>query len=201
MSSTAELPTLRPRRGGRTARTTERIHDAVLLLLADEGVEGCTFARVAELAAVQRSTLYRRFPDRWAMMLEAYTARASEIVAVEPTGDFAKDLRILLTRFVDNFSTPIGAAIMTVIMAVQRTPAEAHLLTFMDTRLRQIEPMFKAAVASGQLDPATDRREVIERAAGAAIFRIFVERLPTDQAWVSRMVNDLDRLYRKETAS
>ena len=201
MASTENLSMQHHRPGGRTARTTARIHDAVLSLLAENGIEGCTFVRVAQRAGVQRSTLYRRFPDRWAMMLEAYTARAQGIVAVEPSGDFVRDFKLLLTRFVENFASPLGAAVMTIVMAVQGTPAERHLRTFIDTRMGQIEPLFAAAVRSGQLDASVDHREVAERAAGAAIFRLFVERRPTDGPWVAKMVADLDRLYRKETAS
>ena len=187
------------RPGGRTARTTVRIHAAALNVLVDEGLEACTFGRVADVAGVQRSTLYRRFSDRWDMIMQAYLASVANDVAVDPTGDFVADMRVLLTRFVDNFSRPIGQALMTVVLALRGTPAESHIDRFMNIRLAQIEPIFSAAIATGKIDPAIDRREVIEKAAGAAIFRLFVEGLPIDEGWIERMALALGQLYSRPT--
>lgn len=185
----------RHRPGGRTARTTSRIHAAVLDVLVNEGLEACAFSRIAAVAGVQRSTLYRRFSDRWDMIMQAYLASVANEVAVDPTGDFVADMRMLLTRFVDNLSRPIGQALMTVVLAIRGTPAEIHIDRFMKVRLAQIEPIFSAAIATGTIDPAIDRREVIERAAGAAIFRLFIEGLPIDEAWIERMTRALGQLY------
>ena len=192
-----ELPRHRP--GGRTGRTTLRIHAAALDVLVDEGLEACTFGRVADVAGVQRSTLYRRFSDRWDMIMQAYLASVADDVAVDPTGDFVVDMQMLLTRFVDNFSRPIGQALMTVVLAIRGTPAESHIDRFMRIRLAQIEPIFSAAIAAGKIDPGIDRREVIERAAGAAIFRLFIEGLPIDGAWIERMTRALGQLYSTPT--
>ncbi len=204
MTSTTKKQPARHRPGGRTARTTERIHAAVIDLLVSEGHAACTLGRIADLTGLQRSTLYRRYADRWEMIIQAYQAKASKEVDVEPTGDFLGDFRTVLTRFVENFSGPLGHAMMSVVFAVRGTPEEKYVDRFMDVRLVEFEPIFEAAIKAGSIDPATESREVIERAAGAAIFRLFVEGLPVDQDWIDRMIAALDRLYSpaaKETAS
>ena len=71
MESTLTVGESTRRPGGRTAKVSRRINDAVLKLLVEGGIEACTFAAVAERAAVERSTLYRRYEDRWAMMIDA----------------------------------------------------------------------------------------------------------------------------------
>jgi AcrR family transcriptional regulator len=190
----------RHRPGGRTARTTERINAAVLKVLVDEGVEACTLGRIAEIADLPRSTIYRRYADRWDMIIQAYMASAADEVVAEPTGDFLVDFRVLLTRFVDNFSKPIGQAMMTVVFAVRGTPAGEYLDRFMLTRLAQTEPIFAAAIAKGNIDPEINRREVIERAAGAALFRLYIEGLPVNEQWIDKMIDALRRLYSKPRA-
>ena len=59
------------RPGGRTAEVTARIHKAIIDIIIEDGVAGCTFSAVAKRAKVERSTLYRRFPDRWDAVIEA----------------------------------------------------------------------------------------------------------------------------------
>jgi AcrR family transcriptional regulator len=167
----------------------------VLQVLIKDGVEACTLGRVAEISGLQRSTLYRRFDDRWDMIIQAYTASAANEVAEQPTGDFLLDFRILLGRFIENFSQPIGQAIMSVVLAVRGTPAEQYIDRFMEMRLAQLQPMFSAGIAAGTLNPRADAREIVERAAGAVIFRLFVEGLPVDQDWIDGMIDAIDRLY------
>ena len=195
MRSTIIKQAARHRPGGRTARTTERINAAVLDVLLGEGLEACTLGRVADAAGLQRSTLHRRFADRWEMILQAYLSSAAREVTVEPTGDFIVDFRMLLARFAENFSRPIGQAMMAVVVGVRGTPAEIHVDRFMETRMAQIEPIFAAGIAAGTVDAGIDRREVIERAAGAVIFRLFMEGLPVDEDWIERMTGAIDRLY------
>lgn len=202
-STTIDRP-VRSRPGGRTARTTELIHSAVLEVLVNEGLPACTLGRIAEVTGVQRSTLYRRFADRWEMILQSYLASAEKVVVVEPSGDLVEDFKVLMARFVDHFSGPIGQVMMTVVFAVRGTAAEVHVDRFMESRMAQFEPIFTAAIAAGNIHPGIDRQEVLERTAGAAVFRMFVEGLPVDAEWLDRMARALERLYsldQEETAS
>jgi hypothetical protein len=42
--------------------------------MLDGGLEACTFSNVAERAGVERSTLYRRYPDRMDMIIDTIVA-------------------------------------------------------------------------------------------------------------------------------
>ncbi len=79
-------PTRQKRPGGRTAEVTRRINEALLELLAEGGLEACTFQNVAHRAGVERSTLYRRTPDRWPTIIDAIIELAEREPAVFDTG-------------------------------------------------------------------------------------------------------------------
>src|SRR5438046_8510954 len=81
-----------PRPGGRTADVTKRVHEAVIDLIVSGGEEQCTFQNVARRAKVERSTLYRRYPNRWLMMSEAFASAYVDDLSFEPTGSFRGDL-------------------------------------------------------------------------------------------------------------
>lgn len=72
-------PSLRERR---RQETGEVILDAVLELIADEGIDGLTMAAVADRVGVSLRTLYRYFPDR-ASLLAAALALHDQAVPFE----------------------------------------------------------------------------------------------------------------------
>lgn len=193
MGSTAIGSEPRHRPGGRTARTTQRIHVAVLELLTTHGHDACTFQNVAARAGIERSTLYRRYRDRWAMIIEAYAARAEIEVVVTPTGEFRTDFKQLVWRFARFWSTRLAQAMLTAILAARGTPAQGQVALFLDRRFAGFDDMFDQAIARGDIPATIDRIEILERAAGSVIFHQLVASRVIDEAWVDRLVADTVR--------
>src|SRR5437763_12105491 len=110
--STSSRTEVARRRGGRTADVTARVRRAIFDLIMEGGLEACTFAAVAQRAGVERSTLYRRFPDRWDAIIEAWMARAAQDVMPDLGDSFAHDLRSVLRRLVDILESPLGPALV-----------------------------------------------------------------------------------------
>src|SRR3954453_7469264 len=100
------------RPGGRTADVTARIHKAIIDLIVEQGVEACTFSAVAKRAGIERSTLYRRFPDRWDAIIDAWMARAGADVVPDLGHSFPEDLRSVLRRLADVLESPLGPALL-----------------------------------------------------------------------------------------
>jgi len=55
----------------RAERTRSSTLDAAFQLLGDEGVQGATVERIAECAGVHKTTVYRHWPERVALLAEA----------------------------------------------------------------------------------------------------------------------------------
>lgn len=186
-------PTRRP--GGRTAQVTRRINDAVLELLVEGGIEACTFAAVAERAAVQRSTLYRRYEDRWAMMIDAILGYAADEASAVSLGSFPDDLRFVLDRMAEILATPLGPALWAVGAALRAGAAPEHRARFWQTRIHQILPIVDAAKARGELIPDVEPDEVFAFAMGAVHFRMLVIGERVDSKTIDQIVADVCRLY------
>ncbi len=80
----------------RVTHTRSEVHATVLRLLESEGPAGVTHARVVEASSVSRATLYRHWPDRTALLIDAIASERPEFDIDEPTGDFRRDLRAVL---------------------------------------------------------------------------------------------------------
>lgn len=186
-------PTRRP--GGRTADVTRRVNDAVLQTLIEGGIGTCTFAAVATRAGVERSTLYRRYGDRWAMMIDAILGYAADEASAVSLGSFREDLRFVLDRMAEILATPLGPALWTVGAALRAGSAPEHRERFWQTRVGQILPIVDAAKTRGELCPDVDPEEVFAFAMGAVHFRMLVIGERVDRKTIDQIVDDVCRLY------
>ena len=181
----------RARPGGRTADITRRIHDATIALLTEGGYAACTFRNVARKAGIERSTLYRRYPNAWAMLGEAWAMRFAADMAVEPGDSFAADLRSHLEKVAAVLNAPLGKA-MVAAAAVARLDPDLAVSAgkFWQFRLAQQEPFVAAAIARGELPPDIDRETLFATTDGPFYFRLLVVGRPIDAELVERVVRD-----------
>lgn len=188
MKSTGGKVDGRKRPGGRTAETTAKVNAAVIDLLSQEGVETCTIPNVAAKAGVERSTLYRRYPDRWAMIIDAITEKAEDQVTSSDQGSFKLDLAAVLRKLAALLETPLGVPLMTIAALVKGGAAPGHGDRFWTARVEQLKPMFESAVTCGELRPDVDVEEAFALAAGPVYFRTFISRTRVDEAFIQAIV-------------
>src|SRR3954468_16171811 len=88
----------------RSQRSRRAIYDAALALVAEAGYQKTTIEGIAARAGVGKQTIYRWWPSRAAVLLEAFVdlnERAAEAVgeiaaAIPDTGDLVADLKLVL---------------------------------------------------------------------------------------------------------
>lgn len=186
MSDLAQLaePARQKRPGGRTADVTRRINEAILELMAEGGVENCTFQNVAARAGVERSTLYRRSPDRWPTIMQAIIHLAERETATFRTGAFRTDLIGTLLNLVRVLNSPLGSPLMSVAAALQGGAAPGLAEQFWESRRQHLAPMFERAIERGELPADTDRDRLFAMAAGPVYFRRFIASQAITEEWV-----------------
>lgn len=116
--------------GGRpiNAELSPAILAAVLAELADRGYAGLTTARVARRAGVSTATLYRRWPGKRELVLEAATHLGQGQQADLDTGSTVGDLRELLRHKRQFFSGQLGATILALVAESVHDPELAQVL-------------------------------------------------------------------------
>lgn len=190
------------RPGGRTARKTAEIREAVLALLVEGGPAACTVTAVAERADVDRSTLYRRYGSRWAMMADAFAGQAAAQLAVPATGDFRRDMTRHLTGIAEMMAGDLGRA-MIVAAATARLDRSPLAGQYWQARLAQLQPVIDAAAARGEIRSGIDAETLFADSDGPLFFLLLVVGRSPSGADVGRVVDNLWRRYRAggETAS
>ena len=191
----------RKRPGGRTSDVTHRIHEAILELLVEGGVQACTFSAVAERAHIERSTLYRRFPDRWEAMIDAFMTRAAADILPDLGDSFAGDLASVLRKLADILATPLGPALIAVATELRAKSGNDYSRMYFDRRIEQLEPMFAAAIARSELPAKVDREELFTFAAGPIYFRMFIAGRAVDDDFINSVVTSVCWLYCSPSAA
>ena len=193
--STASKTEVSRRPGGRTADITARVHQAVTELIVEGGFEACTFSKVAERAGIERSTLYRRFPDRWDAIIDAWMTRASQDVMPDLGNSFAQDLHSVLRRLTDVLESPLGPALLGIAAELRSREGTDFSRTYFDGRMGQLSPMFEAAITRGELPADVDREGLFTFAAGPIYFRMFIAARAVDDAFLGQIVENVCWLY------
>jgi AcrR family transcriptional regulator len=182
------------RRGRPRSEEADRaILSAATELLAERGLGGMSMEEVAARAGVSKATVYRRWPSRGALALDAFLAEFQEQQPLPDTGTFRGDLLAALRGWIRTVTrTPAGRMLAGLVAEAQRDPALA-----VAWRERVIEPLrvrntvlVRRAVRRGEIPADVDPDVLLDLVFGSAYHRLLQGHRPlTDQ--FARSVVDL----------
>ncbi|MEU6559660.1 TetR/AcrR family transcriptional regulator [Nocardia nova] len=153
-NSPAPEPVRRP--GGRTARVRRRILDAAAELIARDGIGGLRYDQVAGLAGVNKTSVYRNWPDRTTLVSDALTAFGADAAPLRDSGDLDADLVDFLEAVATATASPQGRALLNVVASARENPElRAVADEVYDRRLAPLRDRLQTAVERGEL-PAID---------------------------------------------
>jgi AcrR family transcriptional regulator len=171
---------------------------ATLAELVDRGYSGVSLDGVAGRAAVHKTTVYRRWRTKEALVLDAMLAQASQTVAVPDTGSLRGDLLELARRSAAIQTSPAGEAVVRAVAG--EAPANHRMAAasrrFWAERLRLDRTILQRARDRGEIGAATPHRPVIEALLGPLYFRLLVTGEPLDDEFIDGVV---DLVYRSCT--
>ncbi|MCX4640537.1 TetR/AcrR family transcriptional regulator [Streptomyces sp. RPA4-5] len=174
-------------------RKAQEIFDATLDLLAEKGYEGLTIEGVAQRSGVNKTTIYRWWPSKGALLGAALIGARQLDFTPPDTGSLAGDLETLLHTVVTLLTTrPASDIAVSVLGAATQSPELAvHVRDFFADRIALERPVFDRAIARGELAADTDTTLLMDLLAGAAWVRVVLRQLPLEKGFVSRTVGTL----------
>ena len=176
-------PVDRVRPLGRGPKVRAAVLAATLAELTEGGYAALTVDNVAHRAGVHKTTIYRRWPDRESLIVDALTDHIAIDVPIPDTHAIETDLRELARSLVNMLTSPTGQAIIaTMLSDAARIPgvADARRRLF-DDRLRRAEPVITRAIDRGELPTATDPAELLKTLVAPIYFRLLITAEPIDE--------------------
>ncbi|MEV0203028.1 TetR/AcrR family transcriptional regulator [Nonomuraea sp. NPDC050691] len=156
-------------------RKQQEIFDATLRLVAERGYDGLTVEGVAERSGVNKTTIYRWWPSKAALLGAALVE--ADVLGFDPpdTGSLRGDLVALVEGMAALLTRPPARDIALAALAAAVRHPELDGRRFFADRFARERPVFERAVRRGELSRTADPMLVVDLLAGAvwvrAVFR------------------------------
>ncbi|MBX6169787.1 MAG: TetR/AcrR family transcriptional regulator [Thermobispora bispora] len=159
----------RPRRRG--AALEGAILEAVLAVLAEVGYARLSVERVAERAGASKASLYRRWPSKVELVMDAVYQLLPDPATPPDTGSLRGDLLAFFGRVAEQLAGPAGQSMSGVMSDALSDPELARRVRSYARGASQegVREIVRRAVARGEVDPAVVTERKLE--AGHALLR------------------------------
>jgi AcrR family transcriptional regulator len=180
-----------PRGRPRSQQADRAILTATVELLADRGLAAMSIEEVAARAGVGKTTIYRRWPSKGLLALDAFVTSFREEQPLPDTGTLRGDLIAALRGWVRAVTqTPMGPMLTSLIAAAQYDPElrGAWRERVLEPLRRQHRIMLDRAVSRGEIPASVDTEVVLDLFFGAAEHRLLLGHLPMTDAFIGEVV-------------
>ncbi len=181
-----------PRGRPRSQAADRAILAATVELLAERGLAAMSIEEVAARAGVGKATIYRRWPSKGLLALDAFVASFQEQQPLPDTGTLRGDLLDALHAWVRAVTrTPTGRMLADLIAEAQHDPElrAAWRDRVMEPLRVQHRIMLDRAIARGEIPPSVDREVVLDLFFGAAQHRLLLGHLPMTEHFIHEVVD------------
>ena len=166
---TANRPCGRPR--------SEEHRDAVLKaameLIQEDELRIASIDRISARSGVSKATIYKWWPNRTAVAIDAFLHQMMAEAPVPDTGSAAEDFRLTLRGIMRFYSSPLGAIYAQLIGLSQLYPTERERIRTHQVNVRRaaVRKIWDRGVARGELDPNLDPEVALDLIFGPAMYR------------------------------
>lgn len=171
----------------------DAILEAARQLLAEEGFDGMTMDAVAERAGTGKATVYRRWPSKVQLTVEAVVCARGFMVTIDDipdTGTLRGDLMAVRFGRPSDDTTELMSGLMS---AVRENPEVASVFheQFVRTRVALMRALLDRAQERGELRDDIDL-DIVSAVAPAMIsYRKMVAGLKVDDDFIVRMIDSV----------
>jgi AcrR family transcriptional regulator len=167
---------------------SQQAHSAILRsalkLLGENGFPDLTIEAIAAHAGVGKATVYRWWPDKAALITDAFSNSATPKLRFPDTGSVRADMSQQMRQVIKIFSSPRGRILSAILAAGQsdRKLIAAFRERFMKPRRQEAYATLRRGIRRGELRGDTDLDLLLDSLYGPIYMRFFIrhDRLTAD---------------------
>src|SRR5579883_1946094 len=181
----------RPRGRPRDEAARRRILQAVLDLMEDNGFAQATAEAIAARAGVSKATIYRWWPNKAAVVIEAFREAVAPELPLRDTGSLREDLTNQMRNFARLLCGPRGRMLQSFVVAARSDPevAAAFRQVWSDPRRSEARAVLRQKQATGQLRRDADLDLVLDSLYGPLYYRFLVKNEPPSQKYAEALAD------------
>jgi AcrR family transcriptional regulator len=191
---TSDVTAETPQRGRpRSERARKAILEAASELLLARGLSAVSMDAVAERAGVSKATIYRWWPTKETLALDAlYTEWAAARPHPRDTGSLRGDLLSLLRPWARLAgSRPYGRVVAALLTEAQTDPvfAAEYRERFVEPRRQQARDIFRRAIERGEIPADTKVEVALDLLYGPLYHRLLHGHAPLNDRFVREVID------------
>jgi AcrR family transcriptional regulator len=177
---------------GRVRRSRDRVLATAFDLLSENGVGGFSIDEVARRSGVAKTTIYRHWPSREALVLDA-ASRISAEAEIPDTGSLEGDVTAILANLGHLLGTARWSSVVPSIVDVaERDPEFAAVHgTIQRGHAAPLRTVIERATDRGLIPAETDPSSMISALIGPLYYRRWFSREPIDDQFVQAIVSNV----------
>jgi AcrR family transcriptional regulator len=154
-----------------------RILQAALDLMEESAFTQMTMEAIAERAGASKTTVYRWWPNKAALAIEAFREAVAPELPLRDTGSLRQDLTTQMQNFARVLSGRGGCMLRSFLVAARCDPevAEAFRSLWSDPRRAEAKQMLRQKQSNGQLRRDADLDLVLDSLYGPLYYRFLVK--------------------------
>ena len=170
-------------------RKQQEIFDATLRLVTERGYDGLTIEGVAERSGVNKTTIYRWWPSKPALLGAALVE--ADMLGFDPpdTGSLRGDLVAVVEGIRRLLTQSPGKDVAVAALGAAVHHPELDVRRFFADRMAREQEIFQRAVRRGELDDTADPMLIIDLLAGAVWIRAIFRGMPLEDDFAQKAVS------------
>jgi len=186
MATPSNRPPNRPRGRGRPRdqAVRRRILQAALDLMGETAFAQVSVEAIAARASASKATVYRWWPNKAALVIEAFREAVAPELPLRDTGSLRRDLTMQAQNFARVLSGRGGRMLRSFLVAARCDPevAEAYRSIWSDPRRAEAKQILRQKQVNGQLRKDADLDLVLDCLYGPLYYRFLVkDELPSQK--------------------
>jgi AcrR family transcriptional regulator len=181
------------RRAGRprSERSRAAVVRAVSELMREVGLRAMTTDEIATRSGVSKATIYKWWPNKYAVAVEAFLSEMLTESADPDTGSAHEDFRLALRGLIHFYASTGGRIFAQLVGEAQFDPAVAVELRdrLVGSRRDLVGAIWARGVARGELSPEADPDIALDLIFGPAMYRLVAGHAPLTEAAADKIVD------------
>ncbi len=149
--------------------------------------------RVATRAKAGKATIYRRWPSKVALVMDAITTITEQSVPIPDTGSFRMDMLAFISSFRDAIGDDRGRIIAELVSEMPRNSElrEALRNGLLAQRKTASDVIVHRGIVRGEISAEVDHTVLMELGPALVLQRVLLSGEVVDAAFMERIVDDL----------
>ncbi len=179
----------RPPGRPRSEESRQSILRSTLKLLKENGFPELSIEAIAADANVGKTTVYRWWPTKAALVADAFSASADQELQFPNTGSVQRDMNLQMRRLIRLFRSERGKVVAALLAGGQSDPEllEAYRDRFLWPRRRQAYQTLQRGVDRGELPAGCDFDLILDSLYGPILMRFLIRHIRLEESFADEL--------------